>query len=77
MSSKKKDEIISEASSHTIKKFDLIESYVKSWAPKLLNNNYCENLVFIDCMCNSGEYIDKNNNKVFGTPVRVAHSLLL
>lgn len=76
MASKKKDEIISEASFHTIKKFDLIESYVKSWAPKLLNNNYCKNLVFIDCMCNSGEYIDKDNNKVFGTPVRVAKSLL-
>lgn len=75
MASKKKDEIISEASFHTIKKFDLIESYVKSWAPKLLNNKYCETLVFIDCMCNSGEYIDKNNNKVFGTPVRVSKSL--
>lgn len=76
MASKKQDEIISEASSHTIKKFDLIDNYVSSWAPKLLNNNKCSKLVFIDCMCNSGEYVDKQNGKkVFGTPVRVAKTL--
>ena len=62
MASKKQDEIISEASSHTIKKFDLIDNYVSSWAPKLLNNNKCSKLVFIDCMCNSGEYVDKQKS---------------
>lgn len=75
MATKKKDEIISEASPHTIKKFDLIDAYVKSWAPKLLNNSKCNSLVFIDCMCNSGEYIDKAGNQIFGTPVRVSKHL--
>ncbi|MGN0805328.1 MAG: three-Cys-motif partner protein TcmP [Candidatus Coproplasma sp.] len=75
MSTQKREEIISEASPHTIKKFDLIEAYVTSWAPKLLNNIKCNNLVFIDCMCNSGEYVNEKKGKVFGTPVRVARVL--
>ena len=76
MTNRKKDDVISEANQHTIKKFDLIEAYVKEWAPKLLNNKSCENLVFIDCMCNSGEYIEKSTrNKVFGTPIRVTRVL--
>ena len=67
--------IISQASPHTIKKFDLIEKYVVTWAQKLLNNHYCERLIFIDCMSNSGEYRDKSGNCVWGTPVRVAKVL--
>ena len=31
--------LISKASPHTIKKFELIEEYVKSWAQKLMLNN--------------------------------------
>ena len=69
------DEIIGHANPHTIKKFELIEKYVESWAPKLLQNPYCNGLVFIDCMSNSGEYIDDDGNQVFGTPVRVAKYL--
>ena len=59
---------------HTVYKFELIENYVKEWAQKLLNNDYCFELVFIDCMCNCGEYT-YNNHTVFGTPVRIAKLL--
>lgn len=75
MTIKKKDEIISEASPHTIKKFELIAEYVESWAQKLLQTPQCDRLVFIDCMCNSGEYIDKNKCQIYGTPVRVSSIL--
>ena len=67
--------IISKVSPHTIKKFELIEKYVEAWAQKLLNTSYCKNLVFIDCMCNSGQYYDDNNENVYGTPVRVSKIL--
>ena len=67
--------VIEHISPHTIKKFELIEEYVKAWAHKLLQNQWCRGIVFIDCMCNSGEYIDTDKNKVFGTPVRVAKIL--
>lgn len=53
MAAKKKN-IISKASPHTIKKFELIEEYIKSWAQKLLLTESCNGLIFIDCMCNSG-----------------------
>ncbi|MDR2772450.1 MAG: three-Cys-motif partner protein TcmP [Elusimicrobiota bacterium] len=59
-------------SPHTIKKFELIEKYVKDWAPKLLNYPNCKGIVFIDCMCNSGIYNDYLDKKVVGTPIRVA-----
>jgi hypothetical protein len=76
MGNKKENSIISEASPHTIKKFEIIEQYVENWAQKLLNNSFCNKLVFIDCMCNSGEYVDENGKQVFGTPVRVTNVLL-
>lgn len=69
------DEIIGHANPHTIKKFELIEKYVETWAHKLLQNQYCSGLVFIDCMSNSGEYVDDDGKQVFGTPVRVAKYL--
>lgn len=69
------DNVVSMAKPHTIKKFELIEKYVKEWAQKLCNNAYCNNLVFIDCMSNSGEYIDNNRQVVYGTPVRVSNVL--
>ncbi len=68
-------EVISHANPHTIKKFELIEKYVETWAHKLLKNQYCTGIVFVDCMSNSGEYVDDNGNHVFGTPVRVAKYL--
>lgn len=67
MSGKKKN-VISKASPHTIKKFELIEEYIKSWAQKLLLNDSCNGLIFIDCMCNSGIYTDDDGN-----PVKVQH----
>lgn len=68
--------VISKASPHTIKKFELIEEYIKSWAHKLMLNDACNGLIFIDCMCNSGVYTDNNGTFVEGTPVRVAKVLL-
>ena len=69
------NDVISAANPHTIKKFELIEKYVEAWAHKLLNNQCCSGIVFIDCMSNSGEYVDDNDKQVFGTPVRVARYL--
>ncbi|ADL52354.1 three-Cys-motif partner protein TcmP [Clostridium cellulovorans] len=76
MASSNNSKIISDAHPHTVKKFELIETYIKSWAQKLMLTESCTGLVFIDCMCNSGVY--KNNNKeiVYGTPIRVAKALL-
>ena len=74
MSSRKKS-VISKASPHTIKKFELIEEYIKSWAQKLLLTESCTGLIFIDCMCNSGVYTDDTGQLVKGTAVRVSEAL--
>lgn len=74
MSSRKKS-VISKASPHTIKKFELIEEYIKSWAQKLLLTESCNGLIFIDCMCNSGVYTDNIGQLVKGTAVRVSEAL--
>lgn len=76
MASKNNSKIISEAKPHTIKKFELIETYIKSWAQILMLNNSSSGIIFIDCMCNSGVYTDENGKTVYGTPVRVANALL-
>ena len=68
--------VISKASPHTIKKFELIEEYIKSWAQKLMLQNSCNGLIYIDCMCNSGIYHDNSGELVEGSPVRVAKALL-
>ena len=75
MSTKRKC-VISKASPHTIKKFELIEEYIKSWAQKLMLNDSCNGLIFIDCMCNSGIYISDAGEMVKGTAVRVSEALL-
>ena len=75
MSSSNNNAIISKANPHTVKKFELIESYVKSWAQKLMQNHYCNGIIFIDCMCNSGVYYDESGKQVYGTPVRVSKIL--
>jgi hypothetical protein len=69
------DEIIGHANPHAMKKFELIEKYVEAWAHIILLNQYCTEPVFIDCMSNSGEYIDDDGKQVFGIPVRVAEYL--
>ena len=74
--SKKNKDVICKASPHTIKKFELIEEYIKSWAQKLLLNDSCNGLIFIDCMCNSGIYTDDDGNFVKGTAVRVSEALM-
>lgn len=76
MASNNNSKIISKASPHTIKKFELVEEYIKAWAQKLMLTDFCHGLVFIDCMCNSGIYTDSDGNNVEGTPVRVAKVLL-
>lgn len=75
MASSNDNEIISKASPHTIKKFELIETYIKSWAQKLMLTDFCNGLIYIDCMCNSGVYYDADGNIIKGTPVRVAEAL--
>lgn len=75
MSSNNNNKVISEAKPHTIKKFELIERYVEGWMHKLLNYEKCQKLIFIDCMCNSGEYYDENCNSVYGTAICVAKKL--
>lgn len=72
MASSNNNEVISEASPHTIKKFDLIEKYVVAWIQKLINWQKCTGIVFIDCMCNSGIYTDAMGSEVHGTPIRVS-----
>jgi three-Cys-motif partner protein len=75
MKMSRKEEVINKIGAHTVKKFELIQKYVEAWAQKLLNNQFCDALVFIDCMSNSGEYINKDGKHIFGTPVRVAQYL--
>lgn len=75
MPSSNNNELISKASPHTIKKFELIETYVKSWAQKLMLTEFCNGLIFIDCMCNSGVYHDEKGEEVIGTPIRIANIL--
>ncbi|MBR5339092.1 MAG: three-Cys-motif partner protein TcmP [Lachnospiraceae bacterium] len=74
------NEIISKASPHTIKKFELIETYALAWAHKLLeygrNTGNCNGIVYIDCMCNSGIYTDEETGELIeGSPIRVARVL--
>ena len=76
MSSSNNDKIISNAHLHTIKKFELIETYIKSWAQKLMLLDSCSGIIFIDCMCNSGMYKSNEGEIVYGTPIRVANVLL-
>jgi len=76
MASKNNSKIISDAHPHTVKKFELIETYIKSWAQKLMLTSSCSGIIFIDCMCNSGVYRDDDEKTVYGTPIRVANALL-
>ncbi len=66
------DEDNNRISPHTVKKFELISEYVKTWIQKLMNYPLCEGVVFIDCMSNSGVYHDSDGNEIIGTPIRVA-----
>lgn len=71
----RKDDVITNAKPHTIKKFELIQKYISGWAQKLLNIENCEVLVYIDCMCNSGIYKDNSGQVIEGSAIRVAKIL--
>lgn len=73
MASSKKNDVISVASPHTIKKFELISEYVKAWIQILLQNQKCNGIVYIDCMSNSGVYRKENEkDEIEGTPLLVS-----
>lgn len=70
-------EYMDKTSAHTISKFKLISSYTYEWAEKLMNYKNCEGIIFIDCMCNCGEYIDKSTGEIIkGTGLRVIDNLI-
>lgn len=72
MSSKKKNDLISVAHPHSIKKFELISEYVKAWIQILMLNKNCRGIVYIDCMSNSGLYKDDDGKEIEGTPLLVS-----
>lgn len=72
MASTKKDDVISIAPSHSIKKFELISEYVKAWIQILMLNKACKGIVYIDCMSNSGVYKTEQGEEIEGTPLRVS-----
>lgn len=75
MTGKQLGKSITNAHPHTILKFKLINEYIRAWAQKLMNNESCHTLVYIDCMCNSGIYLDDDGNAVDGTALLVAKTL--
>lgn len=75
MASSKKKDIISVASPHTIKKFELISKYVEAWAEILLNSDKCNGIVYIDCMSNSGVYKNESGEVIEGTALLVSNIL--
>lgn len=77
MASTNNSKTISDAHPHTIKKFELIETYIKSWVQKLMLTESYKGIIFIDCMCNSGVYKNDDGENVYGTPIRVAKALLI
>ena len=72
MASSKKNDLISVASPHSIKKFELISEYVKAWIHILMLYENCKGIVYIDCMSNSGLYKDDDGNEIEGTPLLVS-----
>ena len=68
------DDKIEKISEHTIKKFELLEKYVYEWAVKLLNYGECKTLIYIDCMCNNGEYI-YGKEIILGSGPRIVKTL--
>ena len=72
MASTKKNDLISVASPHSIKKFELISEYVKAWINILMLNQKCRGIVYIDCMSNSGIYKDDKGEEIKGTPLLVS-----
>ena len=72
MASSKKNDVISKASPHSIKKFELISAYVEAWIQILMQYPNCKGIVYIDCMSNSGVYKNDSGDEIEGTPLRVS-----
>lgn len=68
-------DFISVAKPHTIKKFEIINNYVDSWARKILGYPKSEGLYYIDCMSNCGYYKSIDDKSIEGTAIRVAKTL--
>ena len=64
MASSKKNDLISVASPHSIKKIELISEYVKAWIHILMLYKNCKGIVYIDCMSNSGLYKDDDGKEI-------------
>lgn len=75
MASSNNTKVISVAKPHTIKKFELVELYIRDWIQKLMKTPECKGVVYIDCMSNSGIYHDIYGNEVIGSALRVARIL--
>lgn len=73
MASSKKNDVISIAPPHSVKKFELISEYVKAWIQILMLTDSCNGIVFIDCMSNSGVYRTEDGEEIEGTPLRVSN----
>lgn len=64
MPSGNNDKIISDAHQHTIKKFELIETYIKSWAQKLMLFDSCR-ASFLLIVCATAACIKMMKVKLF------------
>lgn len=73
MASSKKNDLISIAPPHSIKKFELISGYVEAWIHILMLTDSCKGIVYIDCMSNSGLYRTEDGEIIEGTPLRVSN----
>ena len=67
--------LIGEVKFHSTQKFELLAEYAKGWAAIMEASKKCDEIVFVDCMSNSGVYLDSNGVLVYGTPIRVAEIL--
>lgn len=67
--------LLEEAKPHTIKKFEIINTYVADWSRKILGYGDSKGVVYIDCMCNAGMYRDEQGREVKGTAILVAETL--
>lgn len=72
MASSKRNDPVSVAPPHSIKKFELISEYVKAWIQILMLNQKCRGIVYIDCMSNSGVYKNDEGEEIEGTPLLVS-----
>ena len=72
MASSKRNDLVSVAPPHSIKKFELISEYVKAWIQILMLNQKCRGIVYIDCMSNSGVYKNDEGEEIEGTPLLVS-----